>query len=138
MADTKKYVLGTAYEGYTSETVVDMPKADIRSGLVVAKNTEGLPVEVGANVPYGISGQNVFQVNTPVHIRGLKVCTRLAVGESPAIGTAAYAKEDGTITTTKDGNIALAATFASEKVIGIDLQDNSEADAVLLDFAGGI
>ena len=66
MTDTKKYVLGTAYEGYASEVIVDLPKADIKSGLVVAKDSSGKPVVVGTGNPYGISGQNTFKVSTPV------------------------------------------------------------------------
>lgn len=138
MADTKKYILGTAYEGYQSEVVVDLPKANIKSGLVVAKNSSGLPEVVGTGVPYGVSGQNIYKVSTPVQVNGLKVCVRLAASETPVIGAKAYAKADGTITATEDSNVALAATFASNKVVGIDIEDNSEVDAVLLDFAGGL
>ena len=142
MTDTKKYVLGTAYEGYASEVIVDLPKANIRSGLVVAKNSSGAPVVVGEGEPYGISGQNTFRVSTPVQTNGLKVCARLArlaESQEPAIGGKVYCNADGEILTADgDGAIELAATFASNKVVGIDLSDNTEVDAVLLDFPGGL
>ena len=139
MTDTKKYVLGTAYEGYASEVIVDLPKADIKSGLVVAKDSSGKPVVVGTGNPYGISGQNTFKVSTPVQTNGLKVCARLAASQTPEIGKNVYCNAAGEIlTATTDGAIELAATFASNKVVGIDLSDNTEVDAVLLDFPGGL
>lgn len=139
MTDTKKYVLGTAYEGYASEVIVDLPKANISSGLVVAKNSSGAPVVVGAGDPYGISGQNTFKVSTPVQTNGLKVCARLAASQTPVIGSKVYCNAAGEIlTATAEGAIELAATAASGKVVGIDASDNTEVDAVLLDFPGGL
>ena len=55
------------------------------------------------------------------------------------IGKKVYCNAAGEIlTATTDGAIELAATFASNKVVGIDLSDNTEVDAVLLDFPGGL
>lgn len=139
MTDIKKYVLGTAYEGYASEVIVDLPKADIQSGLVVAKNSSGVPVVVGTGDPYGISGQSTYQVSTPVQTNGLKVCARLAESQTPVIGSKVFCNADGEIlAATAEGAIELAATFASNKVVGIDVSDNTEVDAVLIDFPGGL
>ena len=138
MADVQRYVLGTPYEGYNSQVTVDLPKVNIKSGLIVCKDNTGKPAVVGAGVPYGVSGQNIYKFTTSVHTNGLKVCVRLADGATPTIGAAAYATAEGKITETKDANIAIAATFASGKIKGIDTEDGSEVDAVLIDFPGGI
>lgn len=137
MADELKYVLGTAYEGYNSEVIVDTKKVNIEPGLVVAKKSDGTVEAVGSGTPYGVSGQDIYLVNTPVQVAGLKVCVQIAEGDTPAaIGTPAKADADGKINSS--GTVDLGATIASGKVKGINSKTLQEVDAVLIDFPGSL
>ena len=132
----KKFVLGTQYQSGNSEVCVDLPKAqNLQPGLAVKIGEDGIPAAGGV---YGVSGAEIYRVNTPVITSGLKVCMQLD-GEAPAIGSAATIND--TTGKISSSGTATNGTIASEKVKGIYVKKDGtleEMDAVLVDMANGL